>query len=121
MTTDTRRRRRWRWCAARRIDEVLLIFQLLGTPTNSAVRKYLNDKKVPQLFIFTGASKFGDPTNYPWTMGWQPDFATEGGVYAKHILATVKDAKIAILFQNDDSEKTALQAFRRRLARKTRK
>ncbi|MEA3133773.1 MAG: branched-chain amino acid transport system substrate-binding protein, partial [Gammaproteobacteria bacterium] len=56
-------------------DEVLLIFALLGTPTNSAVRKYLNDKKVPQLFIFTGASKFGDPQNFPWTMGWQPDFA----------------------------------------------
>jgi len=102
-------------------DEVLLIFQLLGTPTNSAVRKYLNDKKVPQLFIFTGASKFGDPTNYPWTMGWQPDFATEGGVYAKHILATVKDAKIAILFQNDDSGKDGVTGFQKALGKENEK
>jgi branched-chain amino acid transport system substrate-binding protein len=102
-------------------DEVLLIFELLGTPTNSAVRKYLNDKKVPQLFIFTGASKFGDPQNYPWTMGWQPDFATEGGVYAKHILATNKDAKIAILYQNDDSGKDGATGFQKALGKENEK
>ena len=102
-------------------DEVLLIFQLLGAPTNSAVQKYLNQKKIPQLFIFTGASKFGDPQNYPWTMGWQPDYATEGGVYAKHILATVKDPRIGILFQNDDSGKDGVTGFRKALGKENEK
>ena len=63
-------------------DEVLLIFQSLGTPTNNAIQKYLNEKKVPQLFVATGATKFGDPKNFPWTMGWQPTYQTEGRIYA---------------------------------------
>jgi ABC-type branched-subunit amino acid transport system substrate-binding protein len=86
-------------------DKVFLIFQLLGTPTNTAVQKYLNQKKVPQLFIATGASKWGDPQNNPWTMGWQPDYNTEAGIYAKHILLSVPDARIGVLWQNDDSGK----------------
>jgi len=98
-------------------DEVLMIFQLLGTPTNIAIQKYLNQKQIPQLFIFSGASRFGDPKNYPWTMGWQPDYATEGGVYAKHILASAKDAKIGILFQNDDSGKDGVIGFQKALGK----
>ncbi len=102
-------------------DEVLMIFQLLGTPTNSAIQKYLNQKQIPQLFIFSGASRFGDPKNYPWTMGWQPDYATEGGVYAKHILASVKDARIGILFQNDDSGKDGVIGFQKALGKQNEK
>jgi ABC-type branched-subunit amino acid transport system substrate-binding protein len=102
-------------------DEVLMIFQLLGTPTNIAIQKYLNQKQIPQLFIFSGASRFGDPKNYPWTMGWQPDYATEGGVYAKHILASVKDAKIGILFQNDDSGKDGVVGFKKALRQENEK
>ncbi|WIM11337.1 ABC transporter substrate-binding protein [Enhydrobacter sp.] len=90
-------------------DQVFAIYQLLGTPTNTVVQKYLNQKKVPQLFVATGASKWGDPKHFPWTMGWQPDYATEGAIYAKHVLAThkdkLKDVKIGILYQNDDSGK----------------
>ena len=62
----------------------------------------MNQKKVPQLYVATGASKWGDPKHFPWTMGFQPDYHTEGVIYAKHILANVKDAKIAVLHQNDD-------------------
>jgi branched-chain amino acid transport system substrate-binding protein len=102
-------------------DEVLMIFQLLGTPTNIAIQKYLNQKQIPQLFIFSGASRFGDPKNYPWTMGWQPDYATEGGVYAKHILASGKDARIGILFQNDDSGKDGVIGFQKRLGKQNEK
>src|SRR5689334_8828878 len=90
-------------------DQVFAIYQLLGTPTNTVVQKYLNQKKVPQLFVATGASKWGDPEHFPWTMGWQPDYATEGAIYAKHVLAThkdnLKDVRIGILYQNDDSGK----------------
>jgi len=90
-------------------DQVFAIFQLLGTATNTVVQKYLNQKKVPQLFVATGASKWGDPEHFPWTMGWQPDYATEGAIYAKHVLAThkdnLKDVRIGILYQNDDSGK----------------
>jgi branched-chain amino acid transport system substrate-binding protein len=92
-------------------DHVFAIFQLLGTPTNTAVHKYLNQKKVPQLFVATGASKWGNPKEFPWTMGWQPDYATEGAIYAKHILATQKDPKIGILWQNDDSGKDYVGGF----------
>ena len=102
-------------------DEVLMIFQLLGTPTNIAIQKYLNQKQIPQLFIFSGASRFGDPKNYPWTMGWQPDYATEGGVYAKHILASGKDARIGILFQNDDSGKDGVIGFQKTLGKQNEK
>jgi branched-chain amino acid transport system substrate-binding protein len=81
----------------------------------------LNQKQIPQLFIFSGASRFGDPKNYPWTMGWQPDYATEGGVYAKHILASGKDARIGILFQNDDSGKDGVIGFQKTLGKQNEK
>jgi branched-chain amino acid transport system substrate-binding protein len=83
-------------------EKVLAIFNTLGTPTNTAIHKYMNAKKVPHLFLATGASKWGQPKAFPWTMGWQPDYHTEGAIYAKHILSTVKDARIAVLMQNDD-------------------
>jgi branched-chain amino acid transport system substrate-binding protein len=83
-------------------DKVLACFNTLGTPCNTAIHKYMNQKKVPQLYVATGASKWGDPKNFPWTMGFQPDYHTEGVIYAKHILSNVKDAKIAVLYQNDD-------------------
>jgi branched-chain amino acid transport system substrate-binding protein len=84
-------------------DEVLLIFQSLGTPTNNAIRPYMNQKKVPQLFVATGATQFGDRKNFPWTMGWQPTYQTEGRIYATYILQNLPQAKIGILYQNDDS------------------
>lgn len=74
-------------------DQVLFLFAPLGTQCNTAIHKYMNQKKVPQLFVATGASKWGDPKNFPWTMGWQPDYHTEGVIYAKHILQTVQDPK----------------------------
>src|SRR3546814_18135589 len=83
-------------------DEVLAIFQGLGTPPNSAIHKYMNAKKVPQLFVATGATKWGDPEHYPWTMGWQPNYQSEGRIYAKYLQEHKPDAKIATLFQNDD-------------------
>src|SRR3954467_1421595 len=83
-------------------DDVLLTFQTLGTPPNSAIHKYMNQKKVPQLFVATGATKWGDPEHFPWTMGWQPSYQTEGHIYAKYLLQTKPDAKIGILYQNDD-------------------
>jgi branched-chain amino acid transport system substrate-binding protein len=83
-------------------DQVAFTFNTLGTPTNTAVEKYLNHKKVPQLFVATGADKWGNYKQYPWTIGWQPSYRTESQIYAKHILAKKPDAKIAILFQNDD-------------------
>jgi branched-chain amino acid transport system substrate-binding protein len=93
-------------------DKVLLLFQTLGTPSNTAIWQYMNDAKVPQLFVATGASKWGDPKGHPWTMGFQPDYRTEAAIYAKHILATVKDAKIAVLYQNDDYGKDYLGGFK---------
>jgi branched-chain amino acid transport system substrate-binding protein len=93
-------------------DKVLLVFQTLGTPSNSAIHKYMNQKKVPQLFVATGASKWGNPKEFPWTMGWQPDYATEGGIYAKHILASLPDAKIGVLMQNDDYGKDYFNGFK---------
>jgi branched-chain amino acid transport system substrate-binding protein len=83
-------------------EKVLCLFNTLGTPTNTAIHKYVNQKKIPHLYVSTGASKWGDPKNFPWTMGFQPDYHTEGVIYAKHILANVKDPKIAVLMQNDD-------------------
>src|SRR5476651_2048095 len=77
-------------------DEVLLLFNALGTPSNSAIQKYMNMKKVPQLFVATGATKWNDPKEFPWTIGWQPNYQTEAGVYAKHILQTKPDAKIGV-------------------------
>ncbi len=102
-------------------DKVFAIFQLLGTPTNTVVHKYLNQKKVPQLFVATGASKWGDPKNFPWTMGWQPDYATEGGIYAKHILGQHKGEKIAVLWQNDDSGKDYVAGFMKGLGKENEK
>ncbi len=93
-------------------DEVLLIFNPLGTPSNSAIHKYMNAKKVPQLFVATGASKWNDPKGFPWTMGWQPNYQTEAVIYAKHILQTKPNAKIAVLFQNDDYGKDYLKGFK---------
>jgi ABC-type branched-subunit amino acid transport system substrate-binding protein len=92
-------------------DEVLLLFQSLGTPSNTAIHKYMNAKKVPQLFVATGATKWNDPKNYPWTMGWQPNYQTEARIYARHILQTKPNAKIAVLYQNDDYGKDYLKGF----------
>src|ERR1700733_5120470 len=83
-------------------DEVLLTFQIIGTPSNAAVQKYLNLKKVPQLFAATGASKFTDPKNFPWTMGYNPNYQTEGRIYGQYIPKNHPDAKIGVLYQNDD-------------------
>ncbi len=92
-------------------EEVLLLFQTLGTPPNSAIHKYMNDKKVPMLFVATGATKWGDPKNFPWTMGYQPNYQSESKVFATHILETKPNAKIAILMQNDDYGKDYLKGF----------
>jgi branched-chain amino acid transport system substrate-binding protein len=92
-------------------DEALLVFNPLGTASNTAIHKYLNDKKVPQLFVSTGATKWGDPKNFPWTMGWQPSYQSEAKIYAQHILETRPNAKIAILYQNDDYGKDYLKGF----------
>jgi len=83
-------------------DEVLLTFQLIGTPSNAAVQKYLNQKKVPQLLAATGADRFSDPQNFPWTMGFNPSYQTEGRIYGQYILQNYANAKIGVLFQNDD-------------------
>ncbi len=100
-------------------DEVLLIFQPLGTPSNSAIQKYMNAKKVPQLFVATGATKWNDPKNFPWTMGWQPNYQTEGYIYAQHILKNTPNAKIGVLYQNDDYGKDYLKGFKDGLGAKT--
>src|ERR1700736_847252 len=83
-------------------DEVLLILNPLGTPPNSAIQKYMNMKKVPQLFVATGATKWNDPKHFPWTMGFQPSYQHEGRIYAKYLLQNHHDGKIGILYQNDD-------------------
>jgi len=93
-------------------DEVLLIFESLGTPTNNAIQKYMDQKKVPQLFVATGATKFGDYKNFPWTMGWQPTYQTEGRIYAKYILEHLPDGKIGILYQNDDSGRDYIKGLK---------
>src|SRR5271154_5516174 len=93
-------------------DEVLLTFQLLGTPSNAAVQKYLNSKKVPQLFAATGASKFTDPKNFPWTMGFNPNYFVEGRIYGQYILKNHPNAKIGILYQNDDLGKDYLNGIK---------
>jgi branched-chain amino acid transport system substrate-binding protein len=90
-------------------DEVLLVFNPLGTPSNSAIQKYLNSKKVPQLFVATGATKWNDPKHFPWTMGWQPSYQSEAQIYAKWLLKEKPDAKIAVLYQNDDFGKDYLK------------
>jgi ABC-type branched-subunit amino acid transport system substrate-binding protein len=93
-------------------DEVLLTFQILGTPSNAAVQKYLNAKKVPQLFAATGASRFTDPKNFPWTMGFNPNYFVEGKIYGQYILKEHPNAKIGILYQNDDLGKDYLNGIK---------
>jgi ABC-type branched-subunit amino acid transport system substrate-binding protein len=93
-------------------DEVLLIFNSLGTPPNSAIHKYMNSKKVPQLFVATGATKWNDPKDFPWTMGWQPNYQSETQIYAKYILKNNPNAKIAVMFQNDDYGKDYLKGLK---------
>ena len=99
-------------------DEVLFMFGSLGTATNAAVHRYLNAKKVPQLFVLSGATKWADPKNFPWTMPGMPAYQSEGVVYAKHILQTKPDAKIAILAQNDDFGRDYVAGFKRALGEK---
>ena len=98
-------------------DKVLCTFNTLGTPTNTAIHKYMNQKKVPMLFVATGASKWGKPKEFPWTMGFQPDYHTEAVIYAKHLLANVKDAKIGVLMQNDDYGKDYWEGFKEGLGK----
>jgi branched-chain amino acid transport system substrate-binding protein len=93
-------------------DEVLFIFNSLGTPPNSAIQKYMNQKKVPQLFVATGATKWNDPKDFPWTMGWQPNYQSESRIYAKYLLKEKPGAKIAILYQNDDYGKDYVKGLR---------
>ncbi|MGD9884555.1 MAG: ABC transporter substrate-binding protein, partial [Reyranella sp.] len=98
-------------------DQVFSTFQLLGTATNTVVQKYLNQRKVPQLFVATGASKWGNPKDFPWTMGWQPDYVSEATIYAKHVVANHKGAKIGVLYQNDDAGKDYLHGFQKGLGK----
>jgi branched-chain amino acid transport system substrate-binding protein len=93
-------------------DEVLFVFNPLGTPPNSAIQKYMNQKKVPQLFVATGATKWNDPKEFPWTMGWQPNYQSESRIYAKYILKNMPNARIAILFQNDDYGKDYVKGLK---------
>jgi branched-chain amino acid transport system substrate-binding protein len=93
-------------------DEVLFIFNSLGTPPNTAIQKYMNTKKVPQLFVATGATKWNDPKEFPWTMGWQPNYQSESRIYAKYILKEKPNAKIAILYQNDDYGKDYVKGLK---------
>jgi branched-chain amino acid transport system substrate-binding protein len=99
-------------------DQVLLLFNTLGTPPNSAIRGYLNDNKVPQLFVATGADKWNDPKHYPWTMGWLPSYRVEARIYARYILKNLPNAKIAVLYQNDDFGKDYLVGLREGLGDK---
>jgi ABC-type branched-subunit amino acid transport system substrate-binding protein len=93
-------------------DEVLFIFSPLGTASNSAIQKYMNEKMVPQLFVATGATKWSDPKRFPWTMGWQPNYQSEGRIYARYILREKPNGKIGILYQNDDYGKDYVKGIR---------
>src|SRR3974390_157180 len=93
-------------------DEVLAIFGTMGTASNTAIEKYLNQKQVPQLFVIAGASKFNDPQTFPWTMGWQPSYQIEAKIYAKYLLKEKPDAKIAVFYQNDDMGKDYLKGLK---------
>ena len=92
-------------------EQVLLLFQTLGTPPNSAIHKYVNAKKIPHIFISSGATKWGDPEHFPWTMGWQPNYQTEAHIYAKYLMQKNPGAKIAVLYQNDDYGKDYLKGL----------
>src|SRR3981189_949933 len=93
-------------------DEVLVVFNPLGTPSNTAIQKYLNSKKVPQLFVATGATKWNDPKDFPWTMGWQPSYQSEARIYAKFLIKEKPEAKVAVLYQNDDFGKDYLKGLK---------
>jgi branched-chain amino acid transport system substrate-binding protein len=93
-------------------DEVLLIFNPLGTPSNTAIQKYMNARKVPQLFVATGATKWNDPKDFPWTMGWQPSYQSEAHIYAKYLLKEAPNARISVLYQNDDFGKDYLKGLK---------
>jgi len=93
-------------------DEVLLVFNSLGTPSNSAIQKYLNAKRVPQLFVASGATKWNDPKDFPWTMGWQPGYQSEARIYAKYLIKAKPGARIAVLYQNDDFGKDYLKGLK---------
>jgi branched-chain amino acid transport system substrate-binding protein len=99
-------------------DQVLALFNTLGTPPNTAIQAYANDNKVPQLFVATGADKWNDPKNHPWTMGWQPSYRVEARIYGRYILANLPNAKIAVLYQNDDFGKDYLIGLREGLGAK---
>src|SRR5215831_19156851 len=100
-------------------DEVLAVFNPLGTPSNTAIQKYLNSKKVPQLFVATGATKWNEPKDFPWTIGWQPSYQSEARIYAKYVLKEKPDAKIAVFYQNDDFGKDYLKGLKDGLGAKT--
>ncbi len=93
-------------------DKVAFLFNSLGTPTTNATRKYVNLKKVPQLFIASGATQFGDYVHFPWSMGWAPTYQTEGRIFAKYTLAQASDAKVAVLYQGDDSGRDYFKGFK---------
>jgi branched-chain amino acid transport system substrate-binding protein len=99
-------------------DEVLLVFNSLGTPSNSAIEKYMNTKKVPQLFVATGATKWNDPKEFPWTMGWQPSYQSEARIYAKYLMKEKPEGKISVLYQNDDFGKDYLKGLKDGLGNK---
>ena len=99
-------------------DQVLALFNTLGTPPNTAIQAYANDNKVPQLFVATGADKWNDPKNHPWTMGWQPSYRIEARIYGRYILKNLPNAKIAVLYQNDDFGKDYLIGLREGLGAK---
>jgi branched-chain amino acid transport system substrate-binding protein len=92
-------------------EQVAVVFNVLGTPLNTAIRPYMNQKKVPQLFIAAGATTFNDPQHFPWTMGWQPNLQAEATFYAQHLLKSKPDAKVAVLYQNDDFGKDLLNGL----------
>ena len=112
-TTATARRRRSRWCASwSSRTRCCSLFQTLGTPSNTAIHKYMNAQKVPQLFVATGATKWNDPKNFPWTMGWQPNYQTEGqGLRQAHPARTSPTPRSRVLYQNDDYGKDYLKGF----------
>ena len=99
-------------------DEALLVFNPLGTANNTAIQKYMNSKKMPQLFVATGATKFNDPKDFPWTMGWQPSYQSEAHIYAKYLMKEKPDAKIAVFYQNDDFGKDYLKGLKDALGAK---
>jgi branched-chain amino acid transport system substrate-binding protein len=99
-------------------DQVMLLFQSLGTASNTVIQDYLNERKIPQLFVATGANKWNEPKNHPWTIGWQPSYRVEARIYGRYIIANVADPKIAVLYQNDDLGKDYVTGLREGLGDK---